>query len=105
MLKLKSISIQTNELQRSFFQINRERNQKINKILGTNFEDKYINKILKNLDFQFLKNLNIPSWRSDIETVNDLAEEIARVIGYNNIKRRKINISKDVVRNIDSKIK
>ena len=36
----------------------------------------------------------MPSFRHDIKTNNDLAEEIARVIGYNNIKSAPINLKK-----------
>ena len=31
--------------------------------------------------------IKVPSWRHDIESVNDLAEEVARVIGYDNIQK------------------
>ena len=41
---------------------------------------------LTKLGFNIDKNKIIaPSYRSDIKTENDLAEEVARVIGYNNI--------------------
>ena len=36
----------------------------------------------------------VPSYRSDIKTQNDLAEEIARVIGYNNIDSTPLNLKK-----------
>jgi len=36
----------------------------------------------------------VPSFRSDIRTQNDLAEEVARVIGYDNIPRLEISIPK-----------
>ena len=35
-----------------------------------------------------------PSYRSDIKTENDIAEEVARVIGYNNIPTQPIKIPK-----------
>ena len=38
--------------------------------------------------------LMVPSYRNDISFQNDLAEEIARVIGYDNIPVKKINIPK-----------
>ena len=38
--------------------------------------------------------ITVPSYRNDVQTQNDLAEEIARVIGYNNIARANINIPK-----------
>ena len=36
--------------------------------------------------------IKVPSFRSDIKTQNDLAEEVARVIGYDNISTSKISI-------------
>jgi phenylalanyl-tRNA synthetase beta chain len=39
--------------------------------------------------------IKVPPYRSDIKTQNDLAEEVARVIGYDNILRADINIPKN----------
>ena len=66
--------------------------KKINKILGTSFDKKIIDKILSNLGFQIDEEIRIPSWRHDIETTNDLAEEVARVIGYNNIPKNNLKV-------------
>ena len=42
--------------------------------------------ILKKLDFQVEGDqVTVPSWRSDVEAMADLAEEVARFHGYNNI--------------------
>ena len=69
---------------------------KINQIIGINIsEDTYL-KYLTRLGFIIEEGyIKVPSFRSDIKTDNDLAEEIARVIGYNNISRAKINILKN----------
>ncbi|MDA8982548.1 phenylalanine--tRNA ligase subunit beta [Gammaproteobacteria bacterium] len=67
---------------------------KINKILGTSLGRNEYLKHLKNLSFEIANEIKVPSFRHDIETNNDLAEEIARVIGYNNIKSVPINLSK-----------
>jgi phenylalanyl-tRNA synthetase beta chain len=76
---------------------------KINKILGTSLnKDEYL-KHLKGLGFDILDEINVPSYRHDIETNNDLAEEIARVIGYNNIKSTSINLQK-IADNFDGKV-
>ena len=65
----------------------------INRILGTTLDtDDYI-KYLKKLGFIITNVIEIPSHRHDIETQNDLAEEIARVIGYNNIESKPINLT------------
>jgi phenylalanyl-tRNA synthetase beta chain len=68
--------------------------KKINQIIGINISEKdYINYLLK-LGFVVEEGLiKVPSFRSDIKTQNDLAEEVARVIGYDNIATSKISIS------------
>ena len=73
----------------------------INQIIGTNIsQDEYLTYLSK-LGFVVNdKNIEVPSYRSDIETQNDLAEEIARVIGYDNIVRNEINIPKGKISNI-----
>jgi phenylalanyl-tRNA synthetase beta chain len=67
--------------------------QKINQIIGINLsEGDYINYLTK-LGFVIEGDLiTVPSFRSDVKTQNDLAEEVARVIGYDNISRLDINI-------------
>ena len=55
---------------------------------------------LSKLGFVNDENIEVPSYRSDIETQNDLAEEIARIIGYDNIARNEITIPKGKISNI-----
>ena len=77
---------------------------KINKILGTSLEsDEYLSH-LKSLGFKISNEIKVPSFRHDIETNNDLAEEIARVIGYNNIKSAPINLNKITNHSNDDKV-
>lgn len=68
---------------------------KIKKVLGIELEEqKYLN-YLQNLGFLIAKNhIKVPSFRNDIKTQNDLAEEIARVIGYDNIISEPVNLYK-----------
>ena len=68
--------------------------KKINQILGTSIDTAEYLKYLDDLGFQISSEIKVPSYRHDIETSNDLAEEIARVIGYNNIKSAPINLKK-----------
>ena len=70
---------------------------KINEIIGINInENDYLNYLTK-LGFAIEENfVVVPSFRSDIKTQNDLAEEVARVIGYDNILIEEINIPKNV---------
>lgn len=66
---------------------------KINNILGTNISCDDYKKYLQKLGFNVCKKIEVPSYRSDINHQNDLAEEIARVIGYDNIPTSSIKIS------------
>ena len=72
---------------------------KINKILGTSLENDEYLKYLEDLGFKISDEITVPSYRHDIETINDLAEEIARVIGYDNIKSVPINLNEIVLNN------
>ena len=66
---------------------------KINQIIGINISEKeYLSYLLK-LRFVIEEGfIKVPSFRSDVKTQNDLAEEVARVIGYDNIATSEINI-------------
>ena len=66
--------------------------KKINQILGTDIGEKEYLNYLSKLDFSIKKEIIIPSHRHDISSQNDLAEEIARVIGFNNIERKPLKI-------------
>jgi len=76
---------------------------KINRILGTSLENVEYLKYLEDLGFKISNEITVPSYRHDIETINDLAEEIARVIGYDNIKSASINLN-EIVFNNNNKI-
>ena len=77
--------------------------KKINKILGTDINDRSIINILSKLGCSIKKNLvHVPSHRNDLVTINDLAEEVARVRGYDNIKKESFiipyqNFSKNII--------
>ena len=67
--------------------------KKINQIIGINISEKEYLNYLSKLGFVVEEGLiKVPSFRSDIKTQNDLAEEVARVIGYDNIATSKISI-------------
>ena len=67
---------------------------KINEILGTQLNEAEYLSYIEKLGFKINTAIKVPSYRSDIKTQNDLAEEIARVIGYNNIDSIPTNIGK-----------
>ena len=69
----------------------------INKITGMNLENIEYENCLSRLGFSVSNSkIKVPSRRSDISTQNDLAEEIARSIGYDNIPVRELNILKNI---------
>ena len=74
------------------FEINFET---LNNIIGCNLSNEDILIALNKLGFKIDSNIiEVPSYRSDIENHNDLAEEISRVIGYDSIKPVKIQLPK-----------
>ena len=59
---------------------------KINAFLGTDVAEEKMRTILESLGFQLEgSTITVPSWRSDVEHWSDIAEEVARFHGYNNI--------------------
>jgi len=60
--------------------------EKINALLGTDVPEQEMIRILKKLDFGVENGMvSVPSWRGDVKAMADLAEEVARFYGYNNI--------------------
>lgn len=58
----------------------------VNKFLGTDITRVEMIKILKSLDFEVENDkITVPNFRIDVEHKADIAEEIARIYGYNNI--------------------
>ena len=65
----------------------------INKILGTEISKDKIEKSLSSIGFIINgSSLEVPKHRHDIKHLNDIAEEVARVIGYDHIKPKKFLI-------------
>ena len=64
--------------------------QRLNNFLGTKIKEKQALQILKRLNFSLKKKSSIlvkpPSYRQDIKFFEDLAEEVARIWGYQKIK-------------------
>ena len=58
---------------------------RLNKIIGTELTENEQKDYLNSLYFKTEEKIVVPSHRSDIDQLNDLAEEITRMIGYDNI--------------------
>lgn len=62
--------------------------KRINQILGTNIDENIMIGYFKKIDLGYdvtTKEVIVPSWRQDITCTADLAEEVARFYGYDNI--------------------
>ena len=60
--------------------------EKVNGLLGTDVPESEMRRILTDLGFEVEGNdIHVPSWRGDVEHYSDIAEEVARFYGYNNI--------------------
>lgn len=60
--------------------------EKINRLLGTDLSADEMKALLKELDFTFDGDtIQVPSFRGDVRHYSDVAEEVARMYGYNRI--------------------
>ena len=67
---------------------------KINKVLGTKIDDNECIEYLTKLGFIINEDdILVPSFRNDINSINDISEEIARAVGYDNIESQKLAIT------------
>ncbi len=63
--------------------------EKINALLGTDIDEPTMRSILLKLGFTLDGDvIGVPSWRGDVEHYSDIAEEVARFYGYNEIPVR-----------------
>ena len=61
--------------------------ERINKFLGINLSAEEMVKILESLDFKVDGDvITVPSYRDDVRCMNDIAEEVVRIYGYNKIE-------------------
>lgn len=65
--------------------------EKINNILGLEIQEEYIINMLEKLEFEIIEENNVkyakaPAYRTDVSRIQDLAEEVIRFYGYDNLK-------------------
>ncbi len=61
--------------------------ERINKFLGINVSAERMVEILESLDFKVDGDIiTVPSYRDDVRCMNDIAEEVVRIYGYNEIE-------------------
>lgn len=78
---------------------------KINAVLGTSLQrEEYLN-YLSDFGFLVSNDIKVPSYRTDINSQNDLAEEVARAIGYDKINDIPLQIKKEPDTDINIKEK
>lgn len=72
---------------------------KINRLLGTDFSDEEIKKFLARINIVAENNIAIvPSYRiGDISIWQDLAEEVARIFGYNNLGKKNFEKAEAII--------
>ena len=64
----------------------------INAFLGTNISEEYMIEVLEKLDCKVEGGIiTVPTFRDDLTCMQDIAEEIIRIYGYNNIESTYIN--------------
>ena len=97
---IKNMSIYSHEFEQNEIHKIPVNVEKINKILGIKInKDQYLNYLI-NLGFNISEEqIFVPSYRSDINNQNDLAEEIARIIGYDNISTDELTIPQGKISN------
>lgn len=60
--------------------------ERINAFLGTDISESFMVSALESLDFKIQNGvITVPSYRADVEHMQDIAEEVARIWGYNKI--------------------
>ncbi len=71
---------------------------KLNAIIGQEISRTKIHKILSNLGFEIYRSdsdrfgLKVPPYRHDIENIHDIAEEVLRIVGINNIEAKPLEL-------------
>ncbi len=82
--KIKSLALKTEQRKVDRTEVEFD-SKRLNKIIGTELTETEQKDYLNSLYFITDDKVKVPSHRSDVDQLNDLAEEITRMIGYDNI--------------------
>ena len=91
--KIKKISILRASMQKMKKKVIENNLSKVESILGIDLDKNLYSEILNNLGFSLHEKIHVPSFRHDIEGINDIAEEVARVIGFDNIPKKSFSLN------------
>ena len=83
-VKIKSLALKTEQRKKDKREVEFD-SERLNKIIGADLTETEQKDYLNSLYFKTDSKVVVPSHRSDIDQLNDLAEEITRMIGYDNI--------------------
>ena len=83
-VKIKSLALKTEQRKKDKREVEFD-SERLNKIIGTDLTETEQKEYLNSLYFKIDDKVVVPSHRSDIDQLNDLAEEVTRMIGYDNI--------------------
>ncbi|MDS1003596.1 phenylalanine--tRNA ligase subunit beta [Clostridium sporogenes] len=106
-----SVDVYKNKLESHMLEVD---SNWVNKFLGTDIAKEDMQEYLDRLDLNTeikgdILEINVPTFRSDLNIKEDIAEEIARIYGYNNvpittIKSVTINAGKNEKQHLDDKV-
>ena len=83
-VKIKSLALKTEQRKKDKREVEFD-SERLNKIIGADLTETEQKEYLNSLYFKIDDKVVVPSHRSDIDQLNDLAEEVTRMIGYDNI--------------------
>ncbi len=102
--KIKSCAISSEQRKKDLLIVKFD-SHKLNKVIGTDLTEKEQKEILKSLYFEVSDSVTVPPHRSDVDQLNDLAEEITRMIGYDNIASKTLSLpvkTKNISKNFET---
>ena len=82
--EVKSVALYSEQNKTTLMEVPYNSN-KLNAVVGIDISQQEQMAYFGALGFEAGKNITVPAYRSDVTQLNDLAEEVTRMIGYNNI--------------------